>query len=58
MSNRQELIDFINKSKTAFQGAQEIKNILNNQGYSEIKEEDQWELKKGGKYYITKIILQ
>ncbi|AGF59197.1 aspartyl aminopeptidase [Clostridium saccharoperbutylacetonicum] len=54
MSNRQELIDFINKSKTAFQGAQEIKNILNNQGYSEIKEEDQWELKKGGKYYITK----
>jgi aspartyl aminopeptidase len=54
MSNRQELIDFINKSKTAFQGAQEIKNILNNQGYSKIKEEDQWELKKGGKYYITK----
>ncbi|MFT8351553.1 M18 family aminopeptidase [Clostridium saccharoperbutylacetonicum] len=54
MSNTQELIDFINKSKTAFQGTQELKNILNNQGYIEIKEEDQWELKKGGKYYITK----
>ncbi|WP_459479464.1 M18 family aminopeptidase [Clostridium saccharoperbutylacetonicum] len=54
MSNTQELIDFINKSKTAFQGAQEIKNILNNQGYAEIKEEAQWNLKKGGKYYITK----
>ncbi|AQR97865.1 M18 family aminopeptidase [Clostridium saccharoperbutylacetonicum] len=54
MSNTQELIDFINKSKTAFQGAQELKNILNNQGYAEIKEEAQWNLKKGGKYYITK----
>jgi len=54
MNNTQELLNFINKSKTAFQSAYEIKSILDNQGYTEIKEEDKWTLEKGGKYYITK----
>lgn len=54
MTNTQELLNFINKSKTAFQSAYEIKSILDNQGYAEIKEEDKWDLEKGGKYYITK----
>jgi aspartyl aminopeptidase len=54
MTNTQELLNFINKSKTAFQSAYEIKSILDNQGYAEIKEEDKWDLQKGGKYYITK----
>lgn len=54
MNNTKQLLDFINKSKTAFQGAYEIKAILDKQGYSEIKEEDRWDLKKGGKYYIKK----
>ena len=54
MTNTQELLNFINKSKTAFQSAYEIKSILDNQGYTEIKEEDKWDLEKGGKYYIIK----
>ncbi len=54
MNNAQELLDFINKGKTAFQSTYEIKNILDKQGYTEIKEEDKWELKKGGKHYIIK----
>ena len=54
MNNTQELLDFINKGKTAFQSAYEIKSILEKQGYSEIKEEDKWDLKKGGKYYVIK----
>lgn len=54
MNNTQELLDFINKSKTAFQSAYEIKSILDKNGYMEVKEEDKWDLKKGGKYYITK----
>ena len=54
MNNTQELIDFINKSKSAFQSTYEIKSILDNKGYTEIKEEDKWDLKKGGKYYIIK----
>lgn len=58
MNNTQELLDFINNSKTAFQGANEVKNILDKNGYCEIKESEKWDLKKGGKYYVTKIILQ
>lgn len=54
MSNAQELLDFINKSKTAFQGAYEIKAILDKEGYEELKEEDKWDLKKGGKHYVMK----
>jgi len=54
MNNTQELIDFINKSKSAFQSTYEIKSILDSKGYIEIKEEDKWDLKKGGKYYIIK----
>ena len=54
MSNTQELLNFINKSKTAFQSACEIKSILDKEGYAEIKEEDTWNLEKGGKYYIKK----
>ncbi len=54
MSDTQELLDFINKSKTAFQGAYEIKAILDKKGYEELKEEDKWDLKKGGKHYVMK----
>lgn len=54
MNNAQELLDFINNGKTAFQSTYEIKNILDKQGYTEIKEEDKWELKKGSKHYIIK----
>lgn len=54
MSNAQELLDFINKSKSAFQSTYEIKSILDDKGYTEIKEEDKWDLKKGGKHYVIK----
>lgn len=54
MSNTRELLDFINKSKTAFQGAHEVKNILDKNGFTEIKESDCWNLTKGDKHYIMK----
>lgn len=54
MNNTQELLEFINKSKCAFQGAYEVKAILDKNGFSEIKECDKWDLKKGGKYYVMK----
>lgn len=54
MDNAKQLIDFINKGKTAFQSTYEIKNILDKNGFSEIKEENKWNLKKGSKYYIIK----
>jgi len=54
MNNTQELLDFINKSKSAFQSAYKVKSILDSEGYVQIREEDKWDLKKGGKYYIIK----
>jgi aspartyl aminopeptidase len=54
MNNTQELLNFINKGKTAFQSTYEIKAILDIQGYNQIKEEDKWNLKKGEKYYVIK----
>lgn len=54
MSNSRQLLDFINKSKTAFQAAYEVKDILDRNGYTELKESDSWDLKKGGKYYVMK----
>ena len=54
MNNTKQLLDFINKSKTAFQGAHEVKNILDQNGFTEIKESDCWNLNKGDKHYIMK----
>lgn len=54
MNNTQGLLDYLNKSKTAFQAAEELKNLLDNEGYVELKEQDSWKLDKGGKYYICK----
>lgn len=54
MSNSRQLLDFINKSKTAFQAAYEVKDILDRNGYTELKESDSWDLKEGGKYYVMK----
>lgn len=54
MSNTKQLLDFINKSKTAFQGAYEVKDILDKNGFTELKESEVWNLKHGDKHYIMK----
>lgn len=50
----QNLIDFTYESPTAFHAVENLKNTLNEKGFIHLKEEDRWELKKQGKYYITK----
>ncbi|MDF2891566.1 MAG: family aminopeptidase [Clostridia bacterium] len=49
-----ELIDFIYDSPTAFHAVESAKNLLDKQGFIELKEADSWNLDKGGKYYVTK----
>jgi len=49
-----ELLDFIYESPTAFHAVASAKNILDDYGFVELKEEDRWVLKKGGKYYVIK----
>ena len=50
----QNLIDYIYDSPTAYHAVAKAKEDLSKSGFVEIKEEDKWELKKGGKYFVTK----
>lgn len=50
----QELIDFLYESPTAFHAVEKIKAELSEAGFKEVKEEDKWNLIKGGKYFTTK----
>lgn len=49
-----ELIQFIEKSTTCFQAVATMKEILEQEGYSELKERDKWNLEKGGHYFVTR----
>jgi len=48
------LLEFIDKSPTAFQAVDSIKTILNNAGFTELKETEHWGLTAGGKYYTDR----
>ena len=50
----QNLIDYIYDSPTAFHAVARIKEDLCKEGFTEIKEEEKWNLEKGGKYFVTK----
>lgn len=54
LKKSQELIDFIYESPTAFHVVHNLKKLLSNYGFIELKEEDSWNLKKGGKYFVQK----
>lgn len=49
-----ELLEFIEKSPSCFHAVKTMKDMLDMEGFEEIKEADKWELKKGGKYYVTR----
>jgi aspartyl aminopeptidase len=50
----QELVDFLYESPTAFHAVESVKSMLSPLGFKELKEEEKWDLVKGGKYYIVK----
>lgn len=49
-----ELISFINASPTSFHANESVRKILNEAGFEELLESHTWELKPGGKYYVSK----
>jgi aspartyl aminopeptidase len=48
------LIDFLNKTPTAFHAVAEIQNLLEEHGYQKLLEGKRWEVNPGGKYYVTR----
>ena len=43
----EKLLEFISKSPTAFQAAEETRRRFLEEGFTELKEEERWELEKG-----------
>lgn len=54
MSISRELIDFIDRSPTAFHAVANIKSELAGEGFTELREDERWAIKAGGKYYVTR----
>ena len=50
----QKLFDFIEKSPTASHTAATARAMLEAQGFQELLETDSWNLKAGGKYFVTR----
>lgn len=50
----QGLIDFIYESPTAFQAVDTIKRVLLSAGFTELKEEESWNLERGKEYFLVK----
>lgn len=49
-----ELIRFLEDSPTSFHGTANIANVLLKAGFTELHEEDKWELLQGGSYFVTR----
>lgn len=49
-----DLIHFIAKSPSTFHAVRGIKAALRYAGFTEIREEDTWQIEKGGKYVVTR----
>ncbi len=54
MKNAEILIKFIKESPSAFHAVQNIKNRLLNEGMTELKEHETWNIVPGGKYFVTR----
>lgn len=48
------LLDFINNSPTAFHAVNTTEDILLKNNFKELKEDEQWNLEKQGKYYVKR----
>ena len=50
--NIQDLLNFIDRSPTPFHAVNEMKNLLIQKGFSELKETNSWKLSPNGKYFV------
>lgn len=48
------LVEFLNKSYTAFHAVENIKDRLLAEGFTPLSEGEKWNIEKGGKYFVTR----
>ena len=49
-----EMLSFLQKSPSAFHAVDNIKNELKKENYEELLEGQNWNIKPGGKYFVTR----
>lgn len=49
-----EMLNFIKKSVSPYHAARAVKNLLDANGYTELKESEEWTLTRGGRYYVSR----
>lgn len=49
-----DLQTFLNTSYTAFQSVENVINILEKNGFTKLYENEKWNIKVGGKYYVSR----
>jgi aspartyl aminopeptidase len=49
-----EIREFLDLSPTPFHATEQLSQILINQGYKKLREEDEWSLEKGCKYFVVR----
>ena len=54
MSRIQNLRDFLDASVSAYHAVENLENTLKDQGYTRLSEAESWDIKPGGKYYVTR----
>ena len=50
----EELLDFIDRSPSCFHAVDNIASELVKNGYTRLEEKDRWNLKEGGRYFVTR----
>ena len=54
MKHVEGLFEFIKKSPSAYHAVNTVKEMLDNDGYTELYEGERWKLAIGGKYYVIR----
>ena len=49
-----ELLGFIDNSPSCYHVTENFAEMLKNQGYRALNEQDKWDIQPGGKYYVTR----
>ena len=50
----QKLREFLDNAHSVYHGVAELEKMLLSEGYTALKESENWNLKAGGKYYLTR----
>ena len=54
MKTSQELLDFLETCPTSFHTIHKMKQMLEGNGFQQLKENTKWEIRLGGNYYVTR----